>query len=126
MSDRSSTTRRQIACVQAARPSRPPRGTALDQWCLALVDGGLTQATRQRLALIFLNCGATLKSTRRRQARQGEHQLAEPVAANLEIAILVERGARRRQQHDWLGHVAELGISRRHIDRALQRADDDM
>src|SRR5919201_5814598 len=59
---------RSIVHHQAANRVRSSRetietssGTALDQWCLALVDGGLTRATRNGLAFVFSIGGATLQ-----------------------------------------------------------------
>src|SRR5215470_3904090 len=55
-----------------------------------------------------------------------EHQFAELVAAYLEIAVLVERGASRRQQHDRLADVGRLGVGGSQLDRSLERAGDGM
>src|SRR5262252_6724227 len=51
-----------------------------------------------------------------------EHQFAELIAAHLEIAVLVERGASRRQQHDRLGDIGRLGVGGSQLDRPLERA----
>jgi hypothetical protein len=60
---------RSIVHHQAAKRVRSRRetietssGTALDQWCLALVDGGLTRPTGTGLPLIFSIWRATNSS----------------------------------------------------------------
>ena len=43
---------------------------------------------------------------------QRRHQIAKPGAANFKIAVLVERGAGRRQQHHGIGKAGSLSIAR--------------
>ena len=58
------------------------------------------------------------------QPRQRPDQVAESVAADLEIAILVERGAGRREQHDRLRARRSRRIARRRRERLVERAGD--
>ena len=51
-------------------------------------------------------------SHRRLHAFQRGDEVAEAGAADFEIAVLVERGAGRRQQHDGVGEAGSLGIAR--------------
>src|SRR5262245_44832572 len=57
-------------------------------------------------------------------ARQCPDQLAEFVAAYLEVAILVEGGAGRRQQHDRLLQPGRFGVAGGKLGRPLERAGD--
>src|ERR1043166_3578873 len=54
---------------------------------------------------------------------QREHQLAERIAARLEIAELVERRAGGREQHHRLHHVRRLRVARGERDGLVERAD---
>ena len=58
------------------------------------------------------------------QPRQRAHQGAERVAAYLEIAILVERSAGRRKQHDRLDRRRGFGIARGCCDSLVERSRD--
>ena len=126
-SGRPSTTRPQKACVRDAKPWHPPprrsarpmqaalrsSETGLTspeplQWCLSVVDGPLT------------------RKIHRRHARKRQYQLAEGVSAHLEVAILVERGAGRGQQHCRLFRTGVLGIAGGQRNRTLQRSGDDI
>src|ERR1700738_672366 len=60
----------------------------------------------------------------RLDARQCGNEVAEPGAADFKIAVLVERGAGRRQQHDGIGNAGCFGVARGIGDRALERFPD--
>src|ERR1700683_4372313 len=53
---------------------------------------------------------------------QRPHQIAEHIAAHLEIAILIERGAGRREQYDWLRRRGGFRVVGRRSQRPLERA----
>src|SRR5690349_15458861 len=61
------------------------------------------------------------KSYYRPDARQRGDEFPEPGAANLEIAVLIERGASRRQQDYGIGKRRGLRIARRVDDRDIER-----
>src|SRR5262245_40262076 len=57
-------------------------------------------------------------------ARQRPDQLVEFVATHLEVAILIERGAGRRQQHDRLLQLGCFGVAGGKLGRPFERAGD--
>jgi len=60
-------------------------------------------------------------SHHRFDARQRRDQFPEPSAADLEIAVLVERRAGRRQQHHRVGKVGGFGVARGVGHRDIER-----
>jgi len=56
-------------------------------------------------------CGPT-RLRHRLDARQRRHQIAKLRPPNFKIAVLVERGAGRRQQHHGIGKAGSLSIAR--------------
>src|SRR4051812_40172929 len=57
----------------------------------------------------------------RLDARQRGDQVAEFGAADLEVAVLIERGAGRRQQHHGINQPRRLGIARGTGHRCIER-----
>src|ERR1700712_5094839 len=64
---------------------------------------------------------APLPTLRLFHPRQRHHQIAETVAADFEIAVLVERRAGRRQQHHRIGYAGGLCVARGIWNRDLER-----
>ena len=86
--------------------------------CLALVSRRLTAAGSSTPVRVI---NAISRQVTPGSARTSSRNA---VAAHLEIAVLVERRAGRRQQHDRLLDVGRLGIAGGELDRAVERAGD--
>src|SRR4051812_1775187 len=64
---------------------------------------------------------ASLRLHHRLHTRYCHDEIAEPGAANFEIAVLVERGAGRRQQHHGIGEPRGFGVARGVGDGDIER-----
>ena len=89
---RPSTTIRKTAWVARAKPSASRSEVPATNPQPSGDTGMVSKRLREAIKTGRLRLG--------RDTRQRAHQVAERVAAHFEIAILVERGAGRRQQHD--------------------------